>query len=75
LAKNPEMQMPERNECCKKMEHDLKATCDIHAFRKDCPDMLVDYHKSSGSYVLMIHDGGSSGITISYCPWCGTKLN
>jgi hypothetical protein len=22
----------------------------------------------------MVHDGGSSVIVISYCPWCGIKL-
>jgi hypothetical protein len=23
---------------------------------------------------LIVHDGGSSMVTIDYCPWCGTRL-
>jgi len=25
-------------------------------------------------YGLIVHDGGSSSITIEFCPWCGTQL-
>lgn len=67
--------MAQTKECCPMMQNNLEAICDIHPLRKDCPDMLVDYHRSTKDYVLMIHDGGSSGISISYCPWCGSKLN
>lgn len=66
--------MAERKECCPMMTGNLNAVCDLHARREDCPDMLVSYHPSSGDYRLMIHDGGTSGITIRYCPWCGFKL-
>jgi hypothetical protein len=27
-----------------------------------------------GTFGIPIHDGGTSVITISYCPWCGLKL-
>ena len=29
---------------------------------------------SFDEYGLIIHDGSSSIITISFCPWCGKKL-
>ena len=29
---------------------------------------------SSREYKLIIHDGGSSGMLIQFCPWCGTRL-
>jgi hypothetical protein len=38
-----------------------------------CPDRLVE-RRSDGSYVLLIHDGTGSGITIAFCPWCSTAL-
>lgn len=66
--------MTKKKHCCSMMEKNTNNSCDVHEFRKDCPDMLVDYHDSSKEYVLMIHDGGSSGIVINYCPWCGTAL-
>ena len=25
-------------------------------------------------YGLIIHDGGTSAVTIQFCPWCGSKL-
>ena len=28
-----------------------------------------------GTYGIPIHDGGSSIISIKYCPWCGKQLN
>lgn len=46
----------------------------LRADRHDCPDCLIDYWPNGPSYGIMIHDGGSSMITIAYCPWCGTKL-
>jgi hypothetical protein len=60
--------------CCEMMQGNVENECDMHPDRGDCPDCLVDYWEKSNSYVLMIHDGGGSGITISYCPWCGAKL-
>lgn len=56
------------------MDANVNNSCDVHEYRSDCADMLIDYHNSSGDYVIMIHDGGSSGIAINHCPWCGSKL-
>lgn len=60
--------------CCSMMAENVSSQCEQHPHRKDCPDALVDYFPSSKSYVIMIHDGGSSGISIKYCPWCGSRL-
>jgi hypothetical protein len=60
--------------CCLQMETHLKATCKVHADRRDCPDALIDYVAKFDEYGLIIHDGGSSSISIAYCPWCGNRL-
>ena len=61
-------------ECCEQMENQINYKCDLHhGVLSDCPDILVSRFKS-GEYVILIHDGGSSGIIIKYCPWCGTEL-
>jgi hypothetical protein len=60
--------------CCDRMALDLKQTCDRHLDKPDCPDAPVDYSPESGRYGLYVHDGGSSSIAISFCPWCGTDL-
>ena len=58
--------------CCDRMDHDLNQSCDVHETRSDCPDALIKVVR--GGYGLIIHDGGSSVIEISFCPWCGSKL-
>ena len=59
--------------CCKMMAADLGQRCDVHKDRFDCPDALVT-RNSDGSFGLIVHDGGSSFIAISFCPWCGERL-
>jgi hypothetical protein len=54
------------------MDYDLARECDTHESRFDCPDALIDLGR--GGYGLIVHDGGSSVIDISFCPWCGSKL-
>ena len=63
-----------RFHCCDMMTNNVNSTCDQHADRHDCPDCLIDYWPSTQTYGIMVHDGGSSMIVISHCPWCGTKL-
>ncbi|MCA1197527.1 hypothetical protein K9B35_06085 [Sphingomonas sp. R647] len=60
--------------CCEMMRENVENVCDQHADRHDCPDCPIDFWPQSGLYGIMIHDGGSSMITIAYCPWCGIKL-
>lgn len=49
-------------------------TENVHAEKYDCPDALIDYWPDSKEFVILIHDGGCSGLVISFCPWCGNKL-
>lgn len=37
-------------------------------------DCIIRYDKSHKEYGIPIHDGGSSYISIKYCPWCGKEL-
>ena len=60
--------------CCKMMEQQLEQKCSVHSTPMECPDFLVHYSAKFDSYSLIIHDGGGSTITISFCPWCGAKL-
>ena len=32
------------------------------------------YSAKFGEYGIPVLDGGSSYITLEFCPWCGTKL-
>jgi hypothetical protein len=60
--------------CCENMENQVNHICEQHADAFDCPDNLIDYNQKFDEYGIIIHDGGSSSLTISFCPWCGTKL-
>ncbi|WP_292069626.1 DUF6980 family protein [Brevundimonas sp. UBA7534] len=60
------------NTCCERMAYDLGQTCDQHADRFDCPDALIAQVR--GGFGLIVHDGSSSIIEISFCPWCGKEL-
>ena len=44
----------------------------IEQSRYDCPDALIGVW--DGGHFLLIHDGGTSGVEISFCPWCGKQL-
>jgi len=54
------------------MKFDLEQICPQHGSRFDCPDALIA--EANGGFGLIVHDGGQSFITISFCPWCGTKV-
>ena len=60
--------------CCELMEQNLTLSCGLHSAPEECPDVLVSFVEKFQEYGLFIHDGGSSSIAISHCPWCGTKL-
>lgn len=61
-------------QCCSRMEEQLATRCEVHDDPFDCPDALVHVSPGTGSYGLIVHDGGSSWIGIRFCPWCGTRL-
>jgi hypothetical protein len=56
------------------MERQLNHQCSVHSNPFECPDVLIHYFAKFDEYGLIIHDGGGTSITISFCPWCGTKL-
>lgn len=60
--------------CCERMRDQVNRTCELHDNAFDCPDRLVWFSEEKRIFGLIIHDGGSSYITIVYCPWCGSKL-
>ena len=60
--------------CCETMRDHATKTCGHHKHRHECPDCLIDQHRN-GEFGIMIHDGGTSHVTIKFCPWCGTRLN
>lgn len=49
--------------CCKEMESYLLSN-----------EVAVRYISKFREYGITVLDGGSSFITIHYCPWCGGKL-
>jgi hypothetical protein len=56
------------------MNETVEYICEAHKSPFDCPDNLIYYSSKFNEYGLIIHDGGSSFIVISFCPFCGTKL-
>ena len=63
-----------KEHCCEQMAGRVNYRCEKHPDVFDCPDHLIYHSAESGEYGIIIHDGGSSFIVISFCPWCGTKL-
>ena len=61
--------------CCEIMKGQVEFTCADHPNLNDCPDSLVAYWEPNLVFGLRVHDGGSSVIEISFCPWCGSKLH
>ena len=52
----------------------VEARCATHPDAIDCPDAVVIYWARYDEYGLPIRDGGTSAITIAFCPWCGCVL-
>ncbi|MBC9715220.1 hypothetical protein H9Y04_21955 [Streptomyces sp. TRM66268-LWL] len=60
--------------CCEAMDRHLNTPCDRHGDPFACPDALVAFSAKFQEYGLIIHDSGTSTITIGFCPWCGEHL-
>lgn len=74
-AKHIPVQETAKQCCCEKMNTELNRKCHEHA--EDpfaCPEHLVYYSNETKQYGLIIHDGKNSFTEITFCPWCGTKL-
>ena len=63
-----------KNHCCEDMVYHANFECDIHDNPFECPDNVIIYDGNNNDFGLIIHDGGTSSIAISYCPWCGLEL-
>ncbi len=60
--------------CCAAMDTALTYTCSQHENPFDCGDQLLCFDDLFEEYGLIIHDGGSTYVCITHCPWCGTRL-
>lgn len=63
-----------KKHCCDNMTDRVNYVCKQHEYPFECPDNLIFYSPKFDEYGIIVHDGGSSFIEISFCPWCGTKL-
>ena len=64
-----------KTHCCEIMTAQIEYwECDIHKNKLECVDALLDYNSKFDEYGIIIHDGGSAVSSISFCPYCGTKL-
>lgn len=59
--------------CCADMSDRLHHDCSMHPDPFDCPDAVV-VRSGPGKYGIPVHDGGSSYISIQFCPWCGKRI-
>lgn len=62
------------NHCCAQMKDAVEFKCTIHADPYECPDNLIMYVEKFDEYGLIVHDGGTAKMEISFCPWCGSRL-
>ncbi|MGX2996897.1 DUF6980 family protein [Streptomyces sp. JNUCC 64] len=60
--------------CCEAMSHQVDVRCDQHDDPFACPDALIDFNATFQEYGLIVHDGGTSSVTVAFCPWCGQRL-
>ncbi|WP_390883606.1 DUF6980 family protein [Heyndrickxia oleronia] len=56
------------------MTYHANFECKIHENHFECPDKIIIFDRKNNDYGLIIHDGVTSSISISFCPWCGSKL-
>ncbi len=64
-----------KKHCCESMKYHCEFKCEVHNDPFDCPDRIIYFSEETNEYGIIIHDGGSSWISIKYCPWCGSQLN
>ena len=49
--------------------------CDrMNLYLSDDEGVAIHYYPKFREYGIPVLDGGSSYITMDFCPWCGTKL-
>jgi len=60
--------------CCESMQYWAEHRCNEHPDPTECPDNIIFFTATHRKYGIRVHDGGSSYIEISHCPWCGKNL-
>ena len=62
--------------CCEMMKVQCSNECDIDHGDLGCPDEVMRrFGKGKNAWFgIPIHDGGTSGIQIAFCPWCGVRV-
>ncbi|MDQ0878907.1 hypothetical protein QFZ77_007566 [Paenibacillus sp. V4I3] len=58
--------------CCVEMAYHLSAGIGVDPYQD--ADVIIIHYKKYDEYGIPIKDGGTSFISISNCPWCGTLL-
>lgn len=48
--------------------------CEMMRYYIDHEDRVIYYWARFDEYLVPVHDGGSSGIQMTFCPWCGVRL-
>ena len=52
----------------------LPHCCDMMRYYIDHEARVIYYWARFDEYLVPVHDGGTSGIQMAFCPWCGTRL-
>jgi len=62
--------------CCEQMQEQINISLENGDNCAKLPycDSIIHYSDVLDEYGLLVHDGGDSYISISFCPWCGQKL-
>ena len=55
--------------CCEEMQKQVDYICDEGKSPFECADNLIYYSRKFDEYGLIIHDGGSSFLTINFLPF------
>ena len=53
--------------CCSQMKEATKLNCKIHNNIYDCLDVLISFYPKFYEYGIIVHDGGTSSISIKFC--------
>ena len=48
--------------------------CEMMRYYIDHEDRVIYYWPRFDEYLVPVHDGGTSGIQMKFCPWCGARL-
>jgi hypothetical protein len=55
--------------CCEMMLSQAK-----NLSQRAVEDAVIVYNKVFDEFGIPVNDGGTSKITIAFCPWCGARL-